>query len=334
MYPKHAIIAVTLNCNSRCIMCNIWKNRITNELQPHEFLKIPSSLIDINITGGEPFLRKDLVEIIANMKKAAPKARMVMISNGFMPHRASEDLPKIYKIDPNFAFRVSIDGIGKAHDEIRRIPGGFDKIMKTIEAARKAGLKDLGVSFTVIDQNVSEIPKVREFCKKNDLEFSITVATNSVIYFGSDKSSLRPKHPEKLEEQLRSLSRDHYSHINPKEISRGWFVKGLIEYMNTGKRTLPCDAGQGFYYMDSVGNVYTCHLKPWIMGNIRQDSLDQIFGRNIHAGKVAACNDCWMVCTAKSMMKKRLALILPGVIPDVLDALVQYAFQNKSSSTV
>ncbi len=323
MYPKHAIIAVTLNCNSRCIMCDIWKNRITNELLPQEFLKIPPSLVDINITGGEPFLRKDLVEIIANMKKAAPKARLVMISNGFMPHRAAEDLPKIHTIDPKFAFRVSIDGIGKAHDEIRRIPGGFEKILKTLDVARTAGIKDLGVSFTAIDQNIQEIPKVRKFCVERNLEFSVTVATNSVIYFGPDKGSMRPKNQKNLEEQLLNLSRDHYGHLSPKEIVRGWFVKGLVDYMRTGKRSLPCDAGQGFYYMDSIGNVYTCHLKPWIMGNIRQDSLEAIFKRNIHAKKVAACNACWMVCTAKSIMKKRLAMILPQAASGVIDALVQ-----------
>lgn len=325
-YPKHAIIAVTLNCNSRCIMCDIWKNRISNELKPEEFLNIPSSLVDINITGGEPFLRKDLVEIISNMKKAAPKARLVMISNGFMPHRAAEDLPKIHAIDPKFAFRVSIDGMGKAHDEIRRIPGGFDKIMKTIEAARKAGIRDLGVSFTAIDQNVNEMPKVRAFCKKNGLEFSVTVATNSVIYFGSDKGSLRPKNPKKLEQRLTDLSHDHFDSFSPKEIVRGWFVKGMIDYIHTGKRALPCDAGQGFYYMDSTGNVYTCHLKPWIMGNIRSDSMGKIFSRNTFAKNVEACNDCWMVCTAKSMMKKRIALILPKVVPEVIDAAIRYMF--------
>jgi Fe-coproporphyrin III synthase len=320
MYPKHAIIAVTLNCNSRCIMCDIWKNRIPHELAPNDFLKIPSSLIDINITGGEPFLRRDLVDIIANMKKAAPSARLVMISNGFMPHRAAQDLPKIKAIDSSFAFRVSMDGIGEAHDKIRRIPGGFEKILKTIEIARSAGIHDLGISFTVIDQNVREIPKVRAFAQKNNLEFSITVATNSVIYFGSGKENLRPTNPKLLDKNLADLAKSHFKRLNPKEIVRGWFVKQLLRYIQTGKRALPCDAGQGFFYMDSIGNVYTCHLKPWIMGNIKTNSLDEIFGHNRFAREVAACNACWMVCTSKSMMKKRLAFLFPEIVPDVISA--------------
>jgi len=233
-------------------------------------------------------------------------------------------LPKVRAIDPKFAFRVSIDGMGTAHDRIRRIPGGFDKIMKTIEIARSSGIRDLGVSFTVIDQNVGEIPKVKSFCTKNNLEFSLTVATNSVIYFGSGKESMRPKNPKKLEKTLARVASEHFETLKPKEIVRGWFVKQLLHYIQTGKRALPCDAGQGFFYMDSVGNVYTCHLKPWIMGNIRKDASAKIFGNNRYAAKVAACNACWMICTTKSMMEKRLAWLAPQVLPDVISATVRH----------
>jgi len=325
MHPKNAIIAVTLNCNSRCIMCDIWKNRITHELSPSEYLKLPSSLVDINITGGEPFLRRDLVEIIKNMKTASPRARLIMSTNGFMPHRAAEDLPKIKLIDPSFALRVSIDGVGSAHDKIRRIPGGYKKILQTLEIARSVGIRDLGVSLTVMKQNIHEIPKVREFCKKNNFEFTITVATSSAIYFGADKGVFRPKDSKPLEKNLEALARDHFSTLHPKEIVRGWFVKQLLRYLKTGKRALPCEAGSGFFYMDSVGNVYTCHMKPWLMGNITRDSIQKIFGLNKFASNVAACNSCWMVCTAKSMIKKRLAFILPGVVPDVLNAVINNA---------
>lgn len=318
--PKTAIIAVTLNCNSRCIMCDIWKNRIKDELAPEEYAKLPNSLEDINITGGEPFLRRDLVEVIRNIKKAAPRARLVMNSNSSMPHRAATDLPKIRIIDPNFAFRVSIDGMGKAHDDIRRIPGGFDKIMKTIEIARSAGIRDLGVSFTVIDQNVSEIPKVHEFCKKNGMEFSLTVATSSVIYFGSKKGNMRPKNSQKLEEQLSTVARYHLGSLKPKEIIRGWFVGRLLNFVKNGKRALVCDAGSGFFYMDSVGNVYTCHIKPWVMGNIRKQSFEHVLQNQIHAPKVASCNACWMVCTAKSVMKQRLYRVAAEALSDKLGA--------------
>ena len=72
MTPTDAIIAVTMNCNSRCVMCDIWKNEIEGEMAPGEYAKIPVSLKGINITGGEPFLREDLPEILSVMQSRCP----------------------------------------------------------------------------------------------------------------------------------------------------------------------------------------------------------------------------------------------------------------------
>lgn len=314
--PTSAIIAITLNCNSRCIMCDIWKNKIPNELPAEYYKKLPASLKDINITGGEPFLRQDIVEIVRNMKVAAPNARFIMNSNGFMPHMVKKHLPKILEIDPNFAFRVSIDGIGAAHDAIRRIPGGYDKIMESLRIAKEVGTKDLGIAFTLIDQNVDELPKVQKLADDLGVEFSMTVATNSVIYFGSGKENLRPKNPERLEMRLEETARKHLARMSPKELMRGWFIKRLISFVQTGKRALVCDAGTGFFYMDSLGNVYTCHLKPWKMGNIKSASMEKILANQTYAKRVATCDACWMVCTAKSMMRRKIFRVALETLKD------------------
>jgi Fe-coproporphyrin III synthase len=304
--PTSAIIAVTLNCNSRCIMCNIWQNRIKNELKPAEYLKLPSTLRDINITGGEPFLRTDLVEIVRNMKIAAPRARLILNTNGFLPERIGKMMKQILDIDPDFAFRVSIDGIGDKHDQIRRVPGGFSKAMKTLKLVRQLGVKDLGVSFTLGNYNMDELPKIQDYCRQNQLEFSLTVATGSEIYFGKDKQTLRPTDKAKIETVLSASADKQLTGFTPKEIIRGWFTKRMIDYVISGKRALPCDAGTGFFYLDSVGNVYTCHLQPWLLGNISKQSFTAILANDFYAGKVGLCNGCWMVCTAKTMMKKNI----------------------------
>lgn len=325
--PTSAIIAITLNCNSRCIMCDIWKNKIPNELPSEYYKKLPSSLLDINITGGEPFLRQDIVEIIRNMKAAAPHARFIMNTNGFMPHMVKKHMPEILKIDPNFAFRVSIDGIGKAHDAIRRIPGGYKKILESLRIAKELGTRDLGIAFTLIDQNVEELPKVQKLADDLGVEFSMTVATSSVIYFGTGKDHLRPKNPERLEHNLEQAARAHLSRMSPKELMRGWFLKRLLHFVQTGKRALVCDAGTGFFYMDSLGNVYTCHLKPWKMGNIKEQSMEAILSNQTYAKRVASCDACWMVCTAKSMMRKKIFRVALEALKD--KATIQFPMPQK-----
>lgn len=326
--PVTAIIAVTLNCNSRCVMCDIWKNRRPHELAPEHYLKLPASLTDINITGGEPFLRRDIVQIIDNMRRAAPRARFVLNTNGFMVHRIKTTMKQIYEIDPKFGFRVSIDGIGKRHDEIRRIRGGYDKITRALAEVRRIGFRDLGISFTLGYYNMDELPKVQHLAAREGLEFSLTVTTGSVIYFGEDKSSYRPKDTGKVTSLLTAAARRHYARMTPKEIVRGWFTTRLLEHINTGKRALPCDAGQGFFYLDSVGNVFACHIKPWIMGDITKQSFSEIMKNQVHAEKVSNCNGCWMVCTAKSMMKSRLY----KVASEALREKVTAAFAQSVSS--
>jgi len=301
-------------------MCNIWQNHIKNELDPNEYLKLPSTLTDINITGGEPFLRRDIVEIVANMKKAAPRARLILNTNGFMPRKIKEDMEKIILIDPDFAFRVSIDGIGNVHDAIRGIPGGYERCMETLRAVKELGVKDIGISFTLMQQNIDELPKVQQLCRKNGYEFSLTVVTNSPIYFGEKKEDFRPKRNTKLDRVLQNAAVTHLRSYRPKEIIRGWFVKRLLSYVKTGKRVLPCYAGSGFFYMDSAGNVYTCHMKPWIMGNITKQSFDMIMSNQRFAPRVASCNDCWMVCTAKSSMRHHLFQVAREALQETIAA--------------
>lgn len=178
--------------------------------------------------------------------------------------------------------------------------------METLTIVKKLGAKDIGISFTLMKQNVKELLKVQRFCKLHGYEFSLTVATNSPIYFGRDKQTYRPRDDPRVVSVLTNAAHDHLQSLSPKEIIRGWFVKRLLSYMQTGKRSLPCDAGKEFFYMDSVGNVYTCHIKPWIMGNIRKQPIKTILSNDHWASKVSSCNDCWMVCTAKTMMRKRL----------------------------
>jgi radical SAM protein with 4Fe4S-binding SPASM domain len=287
-------------------MCDIWKNKMVNELPAEAYLKLYPQLQDINVTGGEPFLRRDFPEVIANMKKACPHARLVVNTNGFMWRKIKEDMEKVILIDPNIAIRLSIDGMGEAHNAIRRIPDGFNSIMKTLNALRSVGVKDLGISFTLLEQNINELQKVQAFAHAEKLQFSLTVATGSAIYFGSDKAQFRPTDPKKRTEVLMKAATEHYRQYDPKELARGWFVSRMVSYLATGKRALLCDAGQGFFYMDSHGNVYTCHLKPWIMGNMLKTPLTEILQNRVHDKKVSVCNDCWMICTAKSMMHQRL----------------------------
>ena len=307
--PTNAIIAITLNCNSKCTMCDIWKNNIKNELHAKDYLKLPSSLKDINLTGGEPFLRTDIADIIKNIKSACPNARLIINTNGFLPKSVERQIANIIKIDPNIAIRLSVDGTPKTHNQIRNQKNGFELLMQTLNILQKNQVRDLGISFTIMEQNYLELPYIYDFCQKNNLELSLTIATDSPIYFGKNKTVFRPQNSLKLKEAIYHIVNSQYKKNNIKENFRSWFDQKLIEYFETSIRPYPCDAGKDFFYMDSTGNIFACHLKNNKIGNIKSDSFkkmwqtQQIKKRCLQNQK---CNDCWMICSSKTNIRKNI----------------------------
>lgn len=315
--PTNAIIAVTLNCNSHCQMCNIWKNRIVNELVPADYLKLPSTLRDINVTGGEPFLRKDLPLIIKNIKIACPKSRLVVNTNGFLPKIIEQQIDHILQYDPKIAIRLSLDGLETTHDQIRRVPNGYKTVIQSLRILQKHHVKDLGISFTIMENNYREINQIFNFCQKEKIQFSPTLVSDSPIYFGNHTASLYPKNHQKLELATHHLLSSRLKSLHPKDWFRAWFEKELITYHQTRHRPLPCSAGKDFFYMDSVGNIYACHIKNQLLGNLKKTSFFNIWSSS-RARSIATCssdcNNCWMICTAKTSINHHFIPIFTQII--------------------
>jgi radical SAM protein with 4Fe4S-binding SPASM domain len=312
MEPTNAVIAVTLNCNSRCLACDIWKQSSAGEMLPEEYLKLPSSLRAINLTGGEPFLRRDLLAVIAAMRQACPRARLVISSNGLLLERLHRLAPELRQMGSAVAVRISIDGIGETHDRLRGIPQGFSRALQALQALKEAGVRDLGISMTIQEDNVAEVSQVYQLAEELRLEFSPTLVTDSPIYYGEGKSRFRPQNEDELAEQLQFLIGSEYRHRDPKRWARAWFAKGLLRYALQGTRLVPCDAGQGFFYLDPYGNVYGCHLLPRPLGNLREQDWESLWSapEAIEVRQAAArCEQCWMVCTARTEMRRNMLRI-------------------------
>jgi radical SAM protein with 4Fe4S-binding SPASM domain len=286
-------------------MCNIWQLPPGNELRPAEYRKLPRTLRDVNITGGEPFLRDDLVEIIRVINEHCGRPRIVISTNGFQLRRIMHAAPELMRIGRNVGLAVSIDGIGETHDEIRGVEGGFKKALETLGKLRTLGYRNVRVAFTVQRSNVQHLGAVYDLSRQFGYQFTTSVAQNSEFYFSTEEN--QQVEQGDLGEELRYVMRKELLSLSPKRWLRAYFYTGVLRFNLLGDRLLGCRAGTDSFFMDPEGNVYPCLTLNRQMGNIGGQSFEEIWNGEA-AGRirrtVAACREpCWMICTARTAIK-------------------------------
>ena len=304
--PIDAVVAVTYRCDSRCTMCNIWQLPPGFELSPQDYRRLPRTLRDINVTGGEPFLRDDLVEIVRILDEHCNHPRIVISTNGFQRRRIMHAAPGLMAIGRNIGLAVSLDGIGEKHDEIRGMAGGFDKVVETLTQLRTIKYRNVRVAFTAQRDNVQHLGAVYDLSRQFGFEFTIAVAQNSEFYFSTGEN--RAVDPLDLAAELKYVMRKELMSASPKRWLRAYFSQGIIRYNASRKRMLACRAGVDSFFMDPAGLVYPCLTLNRLMGDIRANTFEEIWsGAAAHRVRedVRRCAEpCWMICTARTAMMR------------------------------
>ena len=304
--PTDMCIIVTYRCPMRCKMCNIWENPTLKEkeITPEEIKLLPNVKF-INITGGEPFVREDLDEILKVCFTKSP--RVVISTSGWHEDRVID----IAKKFPNIGIRISIEGLACKNDELRGREGGFDKGLRTLLKLKEMGIKDIGFGCTVSNNNSADMLALYQLSKEIGMEFA-TAAFHNSYYFHKHDNEITNK--EEVCNNFEKLVNMQLKESHPKSWFRAFFNMGLINYIEGNRRMLPCEAGMVNFFVEPYGDIYPCNgleEKYWMekMGNIRETPDFQKIWNSEQAEKVRAMvrkcpKNCWMVGTASPVMKK------------------------------
>ncbi len=313
MRPTDAVIAVTWRCNARCEMCGIWKVEAGPEPPPEMYRKLPSSLRDVNLTGGEPFLRKDLPQVHAAVRAACPRAQTVVSSNGLLRERIVHAAREMTKAERNIGIAISIDGPAEVHDVQRGVPGAFDKALATVKALQDAGIVNLRLAFTATAANAGRLKSVYDLAHELGVQFTCAIQHSSEHYFHSETPSQGLPLGE-LRSQIEQVMSAELATASPKRWARAYFMQGLYDFACGRGRPLPCRAGRDFFFLDPSGQVFACNAAPFGMGDLSAHSFEEIWTSaeaSAARRKAAACPaGCWMICTARTAIKRRWALVL------------------------
>jgi len=318
-----ASIIVTYRCPMRCKMCGIWATptRPEDEFKPELLEKLPR-LSSVNVTGGEPFVRDDIEDIARILLTKSD--RIVFSTSGFF----SDRILAMAKKYPKLGYRISIEGLSCKNDELRGRPGGFDKGLNTLLELRRMGIKDIGFGITVSNHNSADMLSLYELNRNLGMEFA-TAAFHNSYYFHKHDNVITNR--DEVCRNFEELIARQMKERSPKSWFRALFNLGLINYVNGGRRMLPCEAGSENFFIDPFGEVLPCNGMEescWFdsMGNLNEvDDFMQIWnGRRAQAvrEKVAHCpKSCWMIGSAAPVMKKYLKTILPWVVKNRLKVM-------------
>jgi len=322
--PTDASIITTYRCQMRCKMCNIWEfpTDAKLEITPKDLEKL-HQLKFINITGGEPMQRRDIEDIIAVSFEKSP--RVVISTSGWHVER----LIALAKKFPNIGIRVSIEGMAAINDDLRGRQGGFDRAIKLLTRLREMGIKDIGFGITVSNKNSEDMLNLYRLSKEMKMEFATATFHNS-YYFHKNDNVVSNK--DEVQKNFEILIQELLKENNPKSWFRAFFNLGLINYINGGKRMLPCEAGLANFFIEPYGEVYPCNgLEDSIwkegMGNIRDFNTFEELWYSEQANKVRdlvkVCpKNCWMVGTAAPVMKKYIKHPLKWVLKNKIKSMI------------
>lgn len=295
-------VIVTYRCNARCNMCSRYKRPSSpdEEISLETIKKLPPMYFT-NITGGEPFIRTDLKDIVRELYKKSE--RIVISTNGFFTDRII-DLCKEF---PNVGIRISIEGLEETNNAIRGLEDGFNRGYTTLKKLVEMKHPDVGFGMTVQDANAKDLVPLYELSNELGMEFA-TASLHNSFYFVEARNIIkdRPMVAENFEKLINELLKSN----SPKKWFRAYFNHGLINYIYGQKRLLPCDMAFDTFFIDPYGDVMPCNgtKEKEVMGNLNEQSWDDLWNseqaENVRK-KVRNCSrNCWMIGSVSPAMHK------------------------------
>lgn len=295
-------VIVTYRCNAKCTMCNRYKepSKPEDEITVETIKKLPQMYFT-NITGGEPFIREDLKDIVRELYKKSD--RIVISTNGFFTERIV-DLCREF---PKIGIRISIEGLEKNNNEIRGLEDGFNRGYTTLKTLVDMGMKDVGFGMTVQDKNANDLVALYDISDELGMEFA-TASLHNSFYFVESKNIIHDRLmvAQNFEDLINKLLESN----SPKKWFRAYFNHGLINYIFSQKRLLPCDMSFDTFFIDPFGDVMPCNgtKEKLIMGNLNTQDFEELWNSEQAEQvrkKVRCCDrNCWMIGSVSPAMHK------------------------------
>lgn len=310
--PFKIILALTERCDCRCVVCSIWRKPKGAELAPDEVGRMLAAapwIRWVNLTGGEPFLREDLVEVVTEVVRALPRLAVLDFpTTGQRTERILESVARIAALGvPRFYVSLSLEGPPELHDRLRGRPGAFEALCRTWAGLRRMPGVTTFLGMTLSDQNADQVDAalaaVAERVPGTGLDdLHVNVFTRSGHYYDNLAAPVAP--PAALSDVLQRLLRRRGRSLHPAHLLEAAYLRLLPEHLRTGRSPVPCRSGSASVFVAADGSVYPCTVYDRRLGNVREQPLGEILdAAEARAAREVigadACPGCWSPCEAQ-----------------------------------
>jgi len=289
--PTVLIYNCTWVCDARCEMCNNWKwgNRkedMTLE-QVDRVFDNPfwSNVENLNISGGEPTTRNDLPELVEMFQGRLPRLRKIGINTTGITHkRAIPMLTRIVEFTASkgllFSARVSLDGIGETHAQVRNVKDAFDKAGTTIaamqELARRHDTFQFGIAATIFKQNLEDAEKILAWAREKDLDvvFNMLRFTDAMLHNKHLEESVGFKSRE--ETFMKKFFLDRVAEESVLSGQSFMYLHYADMIANGYKRTMPCPFQRQGLLLNPNGDLHYCENSKKL-GNVLETPVEHIY---------------------------------------------------------
>jgi len=283
--PINVTISTTFRCNSRCLTCNVYE-RPVDELTVEEWDRVFASLGRapqwFTFSGGEPFLRKDLPDIIESAWRRC-RPRMVNIpTNGTYPERVIPGVERLCRAigRTQLVINVSLDAVGERNDVIRGLRGDYEKASETFRALKALRLPNLtvGLHSVVSRHNVREFPAIADALMAMGPDQYIAEPAEERIELQTIGTGITPKPADldlalgHVERRLAARSNDGLSALT--RALRLVYYRLARETVRRGEQTIPCYAAIASVHIGPGGEVWGCCTRARPLGNLRANGFD------------------------------------------------------------
>ncbi len=332
--PRFLTYTVTFGCNAKCIMCDSWKMPAKGDLTLDEvdgiFAQLP--VMDaIRLTGGEPFVRRDLPEIGQIAQTRLKPLVLHITTNGFLTDRVVSYCEKRDRSVP-LQMLVSIDGVGDKHNHVRGSTQAWNMVMETIRALaphQKRLRLRLGVNQTIVDaEGADHYKQLREVLRPFGVHNNVVLAYDMSATYNMEKDvDIAPKEigqfttfgeftDDNLRDLLNEVEEDAKSLPFGERLAKRYYLKGIRNRLlkKQGTPNPKCVALKAHLRIFPNGDVPTCQFNSHVVGNLRSSSFKEIWSSVAAAEQrtwVKKCPGCWAECEVLPSAIYTLDLLKP-----------------------